>query len=88
MKQNDIWIGEPGIMIDTINKTNYSLISDCSNMITFLAVEKPLNHVKFKIFSIFNTQVWLLILLSLILTSIFNTKFNMKKQYPILIFAI
>ena len=57
-------------------------------MITLLAVNKPLNHSQFKIFSIFNTEVWLVILLSLILMSIFNTKFNTKKQYPILTFGI
>ena len=46
----------------------------------FLGVEKTLNQYKFKLFSAFDTKVWLLLLISLITMSILNTKFNINHR--------
>ena len=76
MKKTDVWIGDHTISPSRLKRIDYSFISDCTNRVAFLGVEKTFNQYKFKLFSVFDTKVWLLLLISLIFMSILNTKFN------------
>ena len=60
---------------------DYLSVSECINWLTLLGVEKSLNHQKFEIFSIFDINIWLLLLISLIFLSIVNMKFSKQNAF-------
>ena len=59
---------------------DYLSVSECINWLTLLGVEKPFNYKSFEIFSAFDINIWIYLLISLILLSIINFKFGKKHQ--------
>lgn len=72
--------------MNRLELVDYASITGVTNHICLLGVEKSLKYLKTKLFSIFDINIWLLLIFSLILLSIFNTKF--KKNHNIVLSII
>ena len=64
---------------------HYSPVTDCPNRISLLGMTKTENHSNFKILSVFDINVWLVLMTSLVMLSIINTKFNKNSNSFIII---
>ena len=80
LKDTDIWIADVGMTIERLEQIDYTSVTDSSNWVSLLGVEKTLSHQKFKIFTIFDMDIWLFLLISLMLLSVLNTKFRKNQN--------
>ena len=80
LKDADVWIADVGMTVERLEQIDYSSVTDSSNWISLLGVEKTLSHQKFKIFTIFDMDIWLFLLISLMLLSVLDTKFRQDQN--------
>ena len=55
-------------------------MTDSPNSISLLGIERSLSDHKFKIFTIFDMNVWIFLLISLMLLSVLNIKFRKNQN--------
>ena len=77
LKDTDIWIADVGMTIERLEQIDYTSVTDSSNWVSLLGVEKT---SKVKIFAIFDMDIWLILLISLMLLSVLNTKFRQNQN--------
>ena len=79
-QKSDIYLYELGVLNQRFKLIDYLSVNYCINWFSILGVEKPLNFKKTKILSIFDLTSWLLLLFSLIVLSILNTKYKRNQN--------
>ena len=75
-KETDFWVGDHAMSDQRLKFIDYSSIIDCPNWISLLGMVKTTKYSNLKILSVFDMNIWLLLIMSLILLSIINTKMN------------
>ena len=59
---------------------DYASVTDSTHHLCLLGVEKPLNQNNYELPSIFDIEIWVLLLISIVLVTIFNTKYNRNQN--------